>query len=268
MLVQATFKGETQSKEDTINLRSFNVLQKCTSTLHSLDGYLNMSERTSRETLENFCYGVVQMYKSEYLRLPTSINIQLLYEAHEAKHGFPRMLGRIDCTHCNLRNCPMELRCQYMRGLHQYPKMILEVVTSQDLWFLHAFYRVADSNNDLNVVKQSPIIGPNCSFYLNDEHYKDDYYLADEIYPTWAVFVKAYPYLVIEKKNGSRRHKNQQARTYNVLLGVLKGRWDILKMSEQSLTAKKNKKVIMYVCIILDNMILMYEVWFLVKCYF
>nr|KAJ0193132.1 hypothetical protein LSAT_V11C800451600 [Lactuca sativa] len=80
--------------------RSFSALQKCTSSIRqlsktynpdSLEEYLNMSERTSREALENFCYGVVQMYEPEYLRRPASTDIQLLNEAHEARHGFPRM---------------------------------------------------------------------------------------------------------------------------------------------------------------------------------
>nr|KAJ0208133.1 hypothetical protein LSAT_V11C500267180 [Lactuca sativa] len=48
---------------------------------------------TSGETLENLCYGVVHMYKGEYLRCTTSTNIQLLYEAHEARQGFPGMLA-------------------------------------------------------------------------------------------------------------------------------------------------------------------------------
>ncbi|KAL7587136.1 hypothetical protein Lser_V15G39111 [Lactuca serriola] len=168
-----------QTTFDATNQRSFSALQKCTSTIHqfaksyntySLDEYLNMSEITSREALKNFCYGVVQMYKAEYLRRPTSTDIYLLYEAHEARHGFRGMLGSIDCTYWNWRNCPTKLRGQYMR---------------------------AGSNNDLKVLYQSPLFnekyhgtGPDCSFYLNDEHYKHGYYLADEIYPSCIVFVK------------------------------------------------------------------------------
>ncbi|KAL7613504.1 hypothetical protein Lser_V15G06920 [Lactuca serriola] len=186
-----------QTTWDATNQRSFSTLQKCTSAIRQLakgynpyllDEYLNMSKRTSREALENFFYGVIQMYKAEYLRRPTSTDIQLLYEAHKAKHGFPGMLGSIDCTHWNWRNYPTELRGQYMRGDHQYPSLILEAVTPQDLWFWHAFYGVSDSNIDLNILYQSPLFdekyhgtGPDCSFYLNGEHYKHGYYLADGI---------------------------------------------------------------------------------------
>ncbi|XP_023753879.1 uncharacterized protein LOC111902258 [Lactuca sativa] len=120
-------------------------------------------------------------------------------------------------THWNLRNCPTELRGQYMRGDHQYPTMVLEAVMSQDLWFWHAFYGVVGSNNDLNVIYQSPLsdekyhgTGPDCLFYLNDEHYKHSYCLAGGIYSSWIVFVKAYTYPITSKK---KRFKAAQEST-------------------------------------------------------
>ena len=85
--------------------KSFTALQKCTSairqlaygnTADALDEYLNMSERVSRESLYNFCYGIVKLYGDEYLRKPTSNDIQLLYDAHLTRHGFPGMLGSIE----------------------------------------------------------------------------------------------------------------------------------------------------------------------------
>ncbi|XP_052619660.1 uncharacterized protein LOC111898554 [Lactuca sativa] len=250
-----------QTTWDATNQRSFSGLQKCTSTIRqlakgynpdSLDEYLNMSERTSREALENFCYGIVQMYKAEYLRRPTSTDIQKLYEAHEARHGFPGMLGSIDCTHWNWRNCLTELRGQYMRGDHQYPTMILEAVTSQDLWFWHAFYGVAGSNNDLNVLYQSPLFdekyhgtGPDCSFDLNGEHYKHGYYLADGIYPTWVVFVKSYPHAITNKKKRFKAAQESARKDVERTFGVLKGCWDILKMSARAMTVKKTKNIML-----------------------
>jgi hypothetical protein len=34
---------------------------------------------------------------------------------------------------------------------------MLEVVASHDLWIWHAFFGVAGSNNDINVLNQSPL---------------------------------------------------------------------------------------------------------------
>ncbi|XP_023742946.1 uncharacterized protein LOC111891091 [Lactuca sativa] len=121
------------------------------------------------------------------------------------------------------------------------------------------------SNNDLNVLYQSPLFdekdhgtGPDCSFYLNDEHYKHGYYLADGKYPSWAVCVKAYPYLVTDKKIQFKAAQVSARKDVERAFGVLKGRWDILKMPARAMTVKTTKNI-MYVCIILHNMILKHE---------
>ncbi|KAI3761246.1 hypothetical protein L1987_51658 [Smallanthus sonchifolius] len=53
---------------------------------------------------------------------------------------------------------------------------MLVVVASQDLWFWHAFFNVAGSNNDINVLNQSPLFNtlvngtaPDSSFDLRDD---------------------------------------------------------------------------------------------------
>ncbi|XP_022041073.1 uncharacterized protein LOC110943644 [Helianthus annuus] len=65
------------------------------------------------------------------------------------------------------------------------------------------------SQNDINVLQQSPLFlterngtAPKCPFYVNNHLYKRGYYLTDGIYPTWSVFVKSfsYPHIVKEKK--------------------------------------------------------------------
>ncbi|KAJ0429180.1 putative harbinger transposase-derived protein [Helianthus annuus] len=146
--------------------KSFTPLQKVTSAIKQLatgnppdegDEYLNMSERTSRECLEYFCETVCKRYGGEFLRRPTSHDIALLYQAHEDRHHLPGMLGSLDCTHFVWRMCPTELRGQYMRGDHQYPTVMLEAVASQDLWIWHAFCGPAGSQNDINVLQQSPL---------------------------------------------------------------------------------------------------------------
>ncbi|GKB69109.1 ALP1-like protein isoform X1 [Tanacetum coccineum] len=38
------------------------------------------------------------------------------------------------------------------------PFILLEAVASQDLWIWHAFFGVAGSNNDVNVLRQSPVL--------------------------------------------------------------------------------------------------------------
>ncbi|XP_035840417.1 uncharacterized protein LOC118487571 [Helianthus annuus] len=128
-----------QDAVDASNRKSFTPMQKVTSAIKQLatgnapdefDEYLNMSERTSRESLENFCETVCNLYASEFLRRPTSHDVALLYQAHEEKHHLPGMLGSLDYTHFVWRMCPTELRGQYMRGDHSHPTVMLEAVAS------------------------------------------------------------------------------------------------------------------------------------------
>jgi len=67
------------------------------------------------------------------------------------------MLGSIDCMHWEWKNCPVAWKGQYTRGDHGVPTVMLEAVASHDLWIWHAFFGVAGSNNDINVLNQSPL---------------------------------------------------------------------------------------------------------------
>ena len=90
---------------------------------------------------------------------------------------------------------------------------------------------------------------------MNGEHYKHGYYLADGIYPSWVVFVKAYPYPVTDKKIRFKAAQESARNDVERAFGVLKGCWDILKMPARAMAVKKTKNI-MHACIILHNMIL------------
>jgi len=53
--------------------------------------------------------------------------------------------------------CPTAWKCQFTQGDQKVPTIILEAVASHDLWIWHAFFGVAGSNNDINVLNQSII---------------------------------------------------------------------------------------------------------------
>ncbi|XP_071712307.1 uncharacterized protein [Rutidosis leptorrhynchoides] len=76
---------------------------------------------------------------------------------------------------------------------------MLEVVASYDNWIWHAYFGVAGSNNDINVLNTSPLFESmlndnflDIPYVINGVEYKRGYYLVDGIYPQWASFVKAY----------------------------------------------------------------------------
>ena len=75
---------------------------------------------------------------------------------------------------------------QFTQGDYGVPTVILETIVSHDLWFWHAFFGMAGSNNDLNVLHASPIFNdilqgkaPDMSYVVNGNEYKYGYYLGD-----------------------------------------------------------------------------------------
>ena len=140
-------------------------LQKCTAAIRMLaygtaadmlDEYLKVVESTSLECLENFMQLVIEVFGPEYLRRPTVEDTEHFLQVGEAR-GFPGMLGSIDCMHWRWENCPTAWKGQYSNGRYGFPTVILEEVASYDLHIWHAFFGVAGSNNDINVLNQSPL---------------------------------------------------------------------------------------------------------------
>nr|GEU83626.1 hypothetical protein [Tanacetum cinerariifolium] len=185
-------------------------LLKCTSSIRQLaygvhaeflDEYMQISERTSLMALDHFCRSVMQIYRPEYLRKPTVTDVEKFYLHREEKHGFSGMLGSLDCTDWEWSGCPYAFKAQYVRRDHgPNPFILLEVVPSQDLWLWHAFFCVAGSNNDINVLYQSSLFNdlkteraPEIPFVANGVTYRSGYYLVDRIYPELAPLVKTIP---------------------------------------------------------------------------
>ncbi|GKD55605.1 ALP1-like protein [Tanacetum coccineum] len=122
-------------------------LLKCTSSIRQLaydvhveflDEYMQMSERIPCLALDHFCQSVMQIYGPEYLRKPTVTDVEKVYLHHEEKHGFPGMLGSLDCTDWEWFGCPYAFKAQYVRRDHGLnPFILLEAVASQDLWIWH-----------------------------------------------------------------------------------------------------------------------------------
>nr|GEY34631.1 hypothetical protein [Tanacetum cinerariifolium] len=83
---------------DAVGKAGISALVKCTSAIRqlayavvpdSLDEYLQIGEKTSRDCLMHFYNGVIELYGEEYLRRPTQTDVEKLYAFHENKHGFP-----------------------------------------------------------------------------------------------------------------------------------------------------------------------------------
>ncbi|KAJ9565599.1 hypothetical protein OSB04_001565 [Centaurea solstitialis] len=255
---------------DARGVKGLSPLQKCVSAIRQLaygsasdafDEYLRMSETTSRDCLEHFCKGIIFLYMRQYLRKPTTTDVQAIYALHEQTHGLPGMLGSIDCMHWYWKNCPMAWRGQFHRGDHTGPSVILEAVASQDQWIWHAFFGVPGTTNDIIVVNQSPIFNdlfenkaPDSSFVMNNTHYNHGYYLADGIYPEWTTFVKAFRYPVEEPRVHFKTRQESARKDIERTFATLKDKWHVVKYPARVWTQRK-LSLIMHTCIILHNMI-------------
>ncbi|XP_057811713.1 uncharacterized protein LOC131025951 [Salvia miltiorrhiza] len=192
-----------------------------------------LGESTALECLKKFCKAVVRIFGGMYLRRPTTADVQRITAMHEARHGFPGMLGSLDCMHWGWKNCPVAWHGAYTRGDQGEPTIILEVVASQDLWIWHAFFGVAGSNNDINVLHQSTLFNDVLAgheaavhFLANNSHHTRGYYLTDGIYPDWPVFVKSFQFPNDEKKRRFKVMQEAARKDVERAFGVLQARWE------------------------------------------
>ncbi|KAI4971907.1 hypothetical protein ZWY2020_002821 [Hordeum vulgare] len=242
-------------------------LQKCTGTMRmlaygtpadALDEYLKIGKSTSLECMDKLARGVIAVFSGEYLRRPTRGDIERLLQVNESR-GFPGMLGSIDCMHWRWEKCPLAWRGQFTRGDYGVPTMILEAVASQDLRIWHAFFGIAGSNNDLNVLNQSPLFfdalkgeAPQVQFSVNGNEYSTSYYLGDGIYPEWAAFMKTIPLPQTEKHKLFAKHQEVARKDVERAFGVLRS---ALPLFALRLWQRKSVGRIMRACVILHNMI-------------
>nr|GEV54831.1 protein ALP1-like [Tanacetum cinerariifolium] len=134
----------------------------------SIPGSLKLGVTTARKCLQMFCKAIMELYSEEFLRKPIYTDMEKLYAHHEENHMFPGMLGSINYT------------------------------ASNDLWIWNVFFGFYGMNNDVNVLRQSPLFNDlkagkalDVPFVANNVTYKRGYYHTDEIYPQWSVFIKS-----------------------------------------------------------------------------
>lgn len=230
-------------RSDCTNREGLSPLQKCTAAIRmlaygspvdQLDEYLKIGESTSTDCLNEFTQGVIDMFSEEYMRRPRAEDLERLLQVGESR-GFPGMLGSIDCMHWRWEKCPVAWNGQFTRGDHGGPTVILESAAAQNLWFWHAFFRVAGSSNDINVLNRSPLFveelrghAPRVQYHVNGNEYNTGYYLVDGIYPEWAVFVKTIHLPQTEKYKMFARHQEGARKDVERAFAALQHRFSIV----------------------------------------
>jgi hypothetical protein len=122
-----------------------------------IDEYLKLGKTTTLDCLEYYCVGIIQYFGAEFLHHPTVTDTQCLLAKAEER-GLLDMLGRIDYMHWWWHNYLVGWQGQFTRVDVKHPTIILEDVASHDRWIWHSFFGVTASNNDINVLNQSPLL--------------------------------------------------------------------------------------------------------------
>ncbi|XP_057786725.1 uncharacterized protein LOC131004131 [Salvia miltiorrhiza] len=84
------------------------------------------------------------------------------------------------------------------------------------------------SNNDINVLNQSPLFNdvlqgqaPSIPFTVNGTQYDHGYYLTDDIYPEWATFVKSFQHPQDPKRRKFKKMQEAARKDVERAFGVL-----------------------------------------------
>ncbi|CAL8082079.1 unnamed protein product [Prunus armeniaca] len=137
------------------------------SSANQVDEIAWMGKSTILESLVRFCYAVENLYTRDYLCRLTPRDLQRLLQKAESR-GFLGMIG------------------DYGNWKGQ-KSIILEAVAGFDTWVWHAFFGVAGSQNDLNVLCQSLVFND----ILREGYIKDVERCFAILHARWAIIRSA-----------------------------------------------------------------------------
>ncbi|XP_062100749.1 uncharacterized protein LOC133806672 [Humulus lupulus] len=156
----------------------------------------------------------------------------------------------------------IECLVNFVRGVNDiFGTEYLRRPNAGDIRRLLQMGEVRGSNNDLNVLNQSPIFtdilqgqAPRVEFTINGTQYNKGYYLADCIYPEWGTFVKTIPLPQGEKRKLFARCQEAVRKDVELAFRVLQSRFAIVR-GPICFWQNDVLKDIIYACIILHNII-------------
>ena len=225
----------------------------------ALDENLRIGESTAVESMKRFCAGVVTCFMKEYIRLPNEGELRRI-SAQNAKRGFPGCVGSIDCMRWKWKNCPTAFHGQYI-GKEKVPSIVMEGVADEELWFHHVFFGIPGSNNDLNVLDNSPLFNavaegkwpPRILFTVNGVQRNLPYLLVDGIYYDWAMLVKSLSEPRTPAQKAFAAAQEAVWKDVERAFGVLQGRFHILSRPS-NLWLERDMAAVIHCCVILHNM--------------
>lgn len=198
------------------------------------DELVRLSRSTIDEATKRFIDFIVDKYEDIYLRRPNDAELSILLKRN-AERGMPGCIGSIDCSHWTWRNCPKAHAGMY-QGYKKKRTIVMETVCDEDLYIWHFFFGTPGSNNDLNVLRQSPLYHDVTSgawpprtfnFTVNGRSRSLLYYLADGAYPRYPFFATPYPTPQTPQDRAYNRPQEALRKDVERLYAVLTSRFHI-----------------------------------------
>lgn len=204
---------------------------------HTFRDYFQMSKTEARECLLQFVRTVKDCFSGEYLRCPTSQDMESIVALHKhGKHKIPGMLGSLDCMHMLWKNCPKAYAGQF-KGKEKKPTVVLEAACDYNLWFWHASFGHPGSLNDINILNLSPLLDAFLDgtfadrersavpYAIADEMFNSLYFLADGIYPSYSRFVLTINQPILERERYFAAWQEGARKDIERAFGVLQCQW-------------------------------------------
>jgi len=108
--------------------------------------YFQMGETTTRRCVSYLTKGLIHCHEltDKYLQRPSKSDARKIVALHERVHKIPGMMGSLDVTNCLLEELP-HCDCE------KFPRIGLEAVVDNNLWFWHAAVGFPVTINDINI---------------------------------------------------------------------------------------------------------------------
>jgi hypothetical protein len=264
-------RGSFRQRHDCTGKVGINPLCRLTAVLRMIaygdaadhqDEYLRISETSTMDSLKEFNRFMVESFGEEYLcRNPTEEERQRILHLNQQRL-FPGMFASWDCKHFPWKNCPVQFAGQH-DGHAEGKTLILEAIADLDLycWYIH--FGEAGTLNDTNVFDKSSIVASildgsfdlKCEDYIINGHVRNwMYFLADGIYPPWAIFVLSIRSPILPIEALFARIQEGDRKDVERFFGVLVARFHILERPIR-MWYMKDIYNLLYSCVIMHNMI-------------
>ena len=235
--------------------------------MHCFVDYFNMSNTFAAQCCEEFDNVLIKLFSAEFLRSPTAEDLKSIVAFHQEIYGVPGMFGSLDCTHTDWRSCPVAWQSSYKSAHNGSPSLVLEALGDHHLWVWHFAYGFAGSLNDINVLRESPLMERFISgqferleksakvtpYVIGTEMFDSLYVLVDGIYPAYSRFVRAMKRPVTNEEKFFAKWQEACRKDIERVFGVMKRVWKFLAhpIELQGLDKIASR---VYACLILHNM--------------